>query len=581
MNLHASKLPFLLLLLFITTSNRFPMIKAPFPGSLGLEHIDPTLPPVLPGQTPKCSALVLQQDFGGIVGSTLASANYSHPRECPFPWTRVVLELSIAASEVQKHRIAAVWIDGAEVLRSTTPVPMLQGAAFWKVQKDVTRYSALLRQFGVMYMMLENSQDAYPGVYSANVSLHFYRNAVEQTNILGVTTSHPTIKGHYREPADLILPISNKNGYIGSGFWLMINDESHVATSAIKIPMNAYQAMLEIFVSYHGTDENWYTNPLGASNLGQPSNPFSQGTNGGFRQIYATIDDKFVGGHIPFAVIYPGAINPSFWSPVASIGAFDMPSYYLEVTPFLSLLLDGQKHRFGLGVRDAQPYWLVTANLHLWIDQFSDSCKAELVQYNLPPLKITRNAEWTSVEGESEIIAEGLQRYEGWVVSSKGNLTTIVEHKIKFTSKVEVHNQGLVKQVEMTNKETAQVKVLRDQQQLQLAELTREGPLRVRTLSPSAPVGRMFAQETILFHYLEETLSLSENQATRTRRLIDRQDAEGSTLMLDGNPVWENGSTRSYYNYRDEMTCYIREVNAAGGIVMMDKSASCAAVSDV
>lgn len=152
-------------------------------ANLTLEHLDPTLPPALTTKTPpKCSVLVLRHVFADTAGEPPAVSNYSHPPECPFPWPRVVLELSIAASDVQKDRIAAVWLDGAELLRTATPLPMAPGT-FWTVQKDVTRYAALFRRLcgggataaGVVSMMLENSNAALPGVFAANVTLHFYR----------------------------------------------------------------------------------------------------------------------------------------------------------------------------------------------------------------------------------------------------------------------------------------------------------------------------------------------------------------------------------------------------------------------
>lgn len=253
----ALPLPLLLLLYTATSISAMPST---------LEHIDPTLPPVLvPGQTPKCSVIALQQDFADTVGAPPASANYTQPPECPFPWTRVILELSVSASDLQKDRIAAVWIDGAEVLRTTTPIPKAPGS-FWKVEKDITRYAALLRQLGqsgpngtggVISMMLENSNKALPGVYSANISLHFYRGMAAQATSLGVN-AHPTIRRLYQEPADLIIPVSNENGYFGSGFWFKVENDTHVVSSAVRIPTNSYRAVLEIFVSYHGDDENWY-----------------------------------------------------------------------------------------------------------------------------------------------------------------------------------------------------------------------------------------------------------------------------------------------------------------------------------
>ncbi|KAK8960528.1 hypothetical protein KSP40_PGU015925 [Platanthera guangdongensis] len=452
-----------LLLLYLSMS----MIhcQGPVP-TITLEHLDPTLPPAgLAGQVPKCSIVVLQQDFAETVGSPPASANYTHPRECPFPWTRVILELSLSASDLQRDRVAAVWIDGVEVLRTITPLPMAPGA-FWTIRKDVSRYAALLRRLGdpsyttarghgAISMMLENSNSPghLPGIYSANVSLHFYRGAALTT--AAAASAHPNTRGLYHEPADVILPVSNPAGYRGAdGFWFRIQNETHIQTASIAIPMNAYRAVLEIFVSYHGVDDLWYTNPLRTSYLHSSStaNLSSPRANGGFRQLYANIDGQFAGGHIPFPVIYPRSINPFFWSPVASIGAFDMPSYDLDITPFLGLLLDGRMHEIGLGVRDAQPYWLVSANLHVWVDLWSDAVRAGLMTYFVPPIKMNRNAEWRNQDGQSEIDAEGLWRFTGWVSSSRGNLTTSVRQKIKFKSQIEVQNRGAVTQVRNNGK---------------------------------------------------------------------------------------------------------------------------------
>ncbi|KAG1371529.1 peptide-N4-(N-acetyl-beta-glucosaminyl)asparagine amidase A [Cocos nucifera] len=561
-------------------------IAGPIP-IVSLEHLDPTLPSVLSGQNPTCSLVVLEQDFADTVGSPPASANYTEPRDCPFPWTRVVLELSISASDIQKDRVAAVWIDGSEVLRTATPRPMAPGA-FWRVHKDITRYAALLRRLtgggsGAISMMLENSNDFLPGVFSANISLHFYRGALSPSprHLAASFAAHPTIKGLYHEPADLILPISNPNGYYRSGFWLQINNETHVKSTSITIPKNTYHAVLEIFVSYHGDDEFWYTNPLHSAYLHQPpSNLSAPRANGAFRQVYATIDGRFVGGHIPFAVIYPSTINPYFWSPVAAIGAFDMPSYDLDLTPFLSFMLDGRPHDIGLGVRDAQSYWLVSANLHLWVDAWSDSVQAGLTEYIAPPIKMYRNAEWRDKDGESEIDAEGFLRFTGWVGSSKGNLTTQVHQKIKFKSQVEIQNHGSTTQIEFQNKERMMVSIQKGHQPLGRVQLLMEAPLQVQTSTVSAAGGAAF-QKSRLYHQLMEMVTLSEGQAMTTSTLTDRQDADGSALMHDGEPVWGSGSTKSSYRYKDDSTCYLRNVNTAGGVVMMDtKSASCLAVAD-
>ncbi|XP_010922605.3 peptide-N4-(N-acetyl-beta-glucosaminyl)asparagine amidase A [Elaeis guineensis] len=572
-------IPSLFLPLFLLYST----IHGTLATDASLEFMDPTLPPALPSQTPKCSVLVLHQDFAGTVGSSPVTTNYTHPGDCPAPWTRVVLELSFSASGVhdQKDRVAAVWIDGAEILRTSTPFT-INTAAFWKIHKDITRYTALLRRLsgggGTVSMMLGNSNSNPPGILTANVSLHFYRGALSDKSI---STAHPSVKGLYREPADLVIPISQEKASNGSSFWFQIGGNSDMPAASVVIPRNTYRAVLEIFASYHADDEFWYANPLQSEylqgGLGQPR------ANGGLRQLYASIDGKFVGGHIPFAVIYPGSINPYVWSPVAAIGAFDMPTYDLEVTPFLGLLVDGQPHEIGLGVKHSQSHWLLTANLHLWVDQWSDAVEAMLVDYRAPPLRVNPHAEWRDQDGSSEIDAEGLLRFIGWVSSSKGNVTTMVRQKVTFKSQVVVQNRGTVRQVEVVNKEAMTVGANRGKNQVVgRVQLFMDAPLQLQMSTVDAAGGEAVLQNTRLYHQLEEVLNLNDNMAVSTSILTDRQDAEGTVLMHDGMPVWGGGSTKSSYKYRDENTCYLRTVDAAGGEVKNDvTSPSCAAVSTV
>ncbi|ONK62607.1 uncharacterized protein A4U43_C07F5860 [Asparagus officinalis] len=223
--------------------------------------------------------------------------------------------------------------------------------------------------------------------------------------------------------------------------------------------------------------------------------------------------------------------------------------------------------------RLCQPPRLLDA---LW----SDSCQAGPHPVLRPQCKFNRNAEWRSADGQSEINAEGLSRFIGWVSSSKGNLTTISRQKLKFKSQVEVQNRGEIKRIELNNKGRSQVEVVKSHQTLARVQLLMEAPLQVQTTSMTAAGGAVF-QKSRLFHQLEEIVNLSEGQAMTTSQLTDRQDAEGSALMHEGTPVWGSGTTRSQYKYRDESTCYLRAINTAGGLVMVDtKSATCANIAE-
>ncbi|XP_020086065.1 peptide-N4-(N-acetyl-beta-glucosaminyl)asparagine amidase A-like [Ananas comosus] len=573
-----------------------------------LEYMDPTLPPLLPAHNPKCSLLVLQYNFADTVGAPPVAANYTPPPDCPAPWSRVVLELSASASGLQKDRIAALWLDGAEILPPTTPYPMAPGV-FWRVRKDVTRYTALLRgrspyegdQPCVLSMMLENSNAKYPGVYSVNVSLHFYRGALcsggrciglkpagetKRAELGPALSAHPTIKGIYREPADMIIPISNGDGR--KGFWFRLENETEVQGTTVRLPNNTYRAVLEVYVSHHGDDEYWYANPLRTNGpeaeglqpqQGGDNRLESSKANGGFRQVVATVDGRYVGSAIPFPVIYPGSVNPFFWAPVAAIGAYDHPSYDLDLTPFVGHLIDGAPHVFGLAVRDSQPFWLVSANLHVWVDAWSDTVEGALVRYKVPPFRLSRQADWTEREGKSEIEGQVIIRFSGWVSSSKGNITTSVRHKIKFKSHIEAEEKGEMTSVELESKARTNIRIEREDQVIGRVAVETETPLTMATMSSNGGGGSRF-HKTKLAHALMETRSVAENKGTSFSAVADRQDSEGAVLMEEGVAMWGNGDTKSVYKYRDDKGCYLRTVNVVGGKVKEDEdTASCAAAA--
>ncbi|ONK77190.1 uncharacterized protein A4U43_C02F4020 [Asparagus officinalis] len=106
------------------------------------------------------------------------------------------------------------------------------------------RYAAALRKLadegGVITMMLQNSNETLTGVYSVNVTLHFYRGSLGRGY-----TAFPSVKGLYRDPADLIIPISRPNGYCcAEGFWFRVDNGSHIPAASVAVPRNAYRADL-------------------------------------------------------------------------------------------------------------------------------------------------------------------------------------------------------------------------------------------------------------------------------------------------------------------------------------------------
>lgn len=84
------------------------------------------------------------------------------------------------------------------------------------------------------------------------------------------------------------------------------------------------------------------------------------------------VDNILAGVVWPFAVIYTGGITPSNWRPLTSYGAYDAPTYWIDVTPFLPILLDESvSHNITLQVRgqgadgaSINSNWFVSGSVH-------------------------------------------------------------------------------------------------------------------------------------------------------------------------------------------------------------------------
>ncbi|GFZ12397.1 peptide-N4-(N-acetyl-beta-glucosaminyl) asparagine amidase A protein [Actinidia rufa] len=116
--------------------------------------------------------------------------------------------------------------------------------------------------------------------------------------------------------------------------------ETDIESKKFEIPRNAYRAVLEVYVSFHENDEFW--------------------------EVLVTLDGIEVGAVWPCTVIYTGGVNPLLWRPITVIGSFDLPSYDIEVTPFLGTMLDEKTHEIAFRVTNALNVWLIDANLHVW-----------------------------------------------------------------------------------------------------------------------------------------------------------------------------------------------------------------------
>lgn len=536
------------------------------------EYLEVTRPLLIDQLIRSCSVQVLRHNFSNTVGSPPVSVLYFPPSDCPSPWHRVALHFTATCRGEQYDRIAAVWLGGVEMLRTSTAEPTETGI-LWKVRKDVTRYSSLLvRSNLTLTVMLENVVNVvFTGVYHVNVSFIYYNGTrvssfapdVDWNRKLALHSGKLT-ENLYQAPADLIIPISDDGEH---GCWFRIRSESDIPSRQIKIPVNTLRAVLEVYVSFHGNDEFWYSNP--PDSYIRLNNITTGRGHGAYREIYVSIDGIYVGSELPFPVIFTGGINPLFWEPVVAIGAFDLPSYDFDLSPFLGLLLDGEFHSLSLGVTDGISYWLVDANLHIWLDHHSSAVRAQSLSYEAPALIVKRTSRFKQLDGSFNIIARRKTQFSGWVNSSSGNIITHILQQFRFKSSIHFESNGTRKVVNHKIVSRTESKMEFETGGLLTRAVTRKRyPLSVITLNaPRMENGSYLSLTNVSHGFIEKYTN-----GRISRSVYNSQQCWGWMMVMDHSVVNGGASTNQSFSYSDEFGCYSRTVAATNGTLIADNS---------
>lgn len=427
-----------------------------------------------------------------------------------------------------------------------------------------------------MTMMLENIVNkVYTGIYHVNVSLSFYKENIrvpfDSLRVPSIVNLGFNSDKLYDPPADLVVPVSSDGN---KGFWYQIEKESDMLFKKIRFPRNVYRAILELYVSYHGDDEFWYSNP--PNSYIQLNNLTTGRGNGCYREVFVTIDGKFVGSEVPFPVIFTGGINPLFWEPVVAIGAFSLPSYDIDLTPFLASVLDGKQHEIGIGVDDGISYWLVDANLHIWLDHKSAKVHAQSVAYVNPAVNIKRRENFKLLDGVFETKARRQGRFGGWVKSSLGNLTTVVLRQFRFGNTIKFNNNGEYKSVQQNVKIRSQV-VVSNQMGVVVSRVATKRVYPLNLITSTLPASRIDMLDSKKDKYLLITNvshAFKEKSIIGTVRskITNTQVSNGWMKVKDHSVLSGEADTIQSYSIRDGYGCYTRAVEAKKGKLLSDNT---------
>ncbi|KAI0724017.1 peptide N-acetyl-beta-D-glucosaminyl asparaginase amidase A-domain-containing protein [Cerioporus squamosus] len=337
-------------------------------------------PPPLPQDAQQCTIQILQRTFGNSFGAAEV-VQYEPPTDCgPVgSWAGISLNFTVTSNGTQFDRLGIFTFQNVEIWRTSTPEPTRGDGIIWTYVKDATRFTPLFSKPGTFILQLDNLlETGLDGQYATTLHATFFASSAK----------HPPAP-----KANVIIPVSTLANDTG-------NDASVPPTFSLNVtvPQNAVQIYAELFASGNGNEEFWYFNTANQflSDL-PPGTTFGEGP---FREVRMLVDGQVAGVAFPYAVIFTGGIVPTAWRPITSYGAIDLPTYFIDLTPFVPVLTDGQPHNISLDVVSAEAdhtinqNWFVSGNLQVVTDPSGKRTTGKITRYDVQPFantKITGN----------------------------------------------------------------------------------------------------------------------------------------------------------------------------------------------
>lgn len=138
--------------------------------------------------------------------------------------------------------------------------------------------------------------------------------------------------------------------------------------------------------------------------------------------------------HHRYAVIFTGGIVPTAWRPITSYGALDLPTYFLDLTPFVPVLTDGQPHTIGLDVVSAEDdhainqNWFVSGNLQVVTDPSGKPTTGKITKYDAGDFAVTTTTGSVGANGDVNVTVAATRsvHIEAEITSGSGKTTHVV-----------------------------------------------------------------------------------------------------------------------------------------------------------
>ncbi|KAL0564697.1 hypothetical protein V5O48_017346, partial [Marasmius crinis-equi] len=403
-------------------------------------------PPVVPKGGKSCEVELLKHSFGDGSFGNPAVVPYSPPiaEDCGEvgEWAAISLNLSVSCIGTQYDRLGSIYLSHVEIWRTSSAEPTKTGT-IWNTIKDVTHFTPLFAKEGELLM-------DFSDIISADLLLDGVFDVVLTATFYAPTDSFQTPK-----TSDLIIPLSNLSPN-ESNFFTIDNDLG--GTTQVTIPETTAEAYVEIFCSGNSAEEFWYTNTPDEFLDAFPESTGLIG-KGSFREVQLLIDGQLAGVVWPYAVIYTGGITPTNWRPLTAYGTYDAPTYWIDVTPFLPVLLNGestQNHNVTLKVlgQGTNPTinsnWFVSGSIH--VRTGSSKVTGRITTYSAPDAEVstTGGASEGNVTVWTKITAQREFRVESELKTDQGDVTVSFTQSLNYINEAQYADEGWIQSVNQT-----------------------------------------------------------------------------------------------------------------------------------
>ena len=513
-----------------------------------------------PSTTPCTVTLFQNFDFDDF---NPRSFTYTPPQDCPGPWAAVVFEADWSVDAgVQFDRTTNIWLGGNVIFFGTTAEPSGTFVRQWHTESNLTELSPLFtipQQGTAILFNLVNDQ--YTSHYHGSAYLQFY----------------PLAQGQTPPPAaNVVLPLSAGS----TGGTVALNSSSDQLSGTFTLPTNVERAYLDVWAQSQSNDEFWYV--CAPDNLA--GELFTCGGTA-FREAEVSIDGTPAGVAPIYPWIYTGGIDPFLWRPIPDVHTLNFEPYRVDLTPFASVLSNGQPHTVAVSVYNADQYFSVTANLLLYQDLGSTQVTGAVTANTINPpdptthQNIINNGTWAA--GPLSINSTRGFTTEGFVNTSHGMVDTKVVQSIDFNNgqryyvlqDFSVDDQwiGQITNISSATTTTAGANVTTNSTQY-------SWPMGIRFAYTANPDGSWVQSTAINQSFSKNVLVELNGTPTYSSSLLD-EVSPTDTLHVDasGHASTTNQTNSETYQYSNSLgACWNETLKASAGLITSIQGGSCA-----